>query len=107
MIKKVLKVIGILLLVLIIAAFAIPYFFKDRIVETVKSDINKNINATVEFADVNLSLFKSFPDFNFSLDQLSITGINEFEGYKLIEAENIELSLDLMSVIQLRPSLLK
>ncbi len=99
MIKKALKAIGILLLVLIIAAIAIPYFFKDRIVEAVKNDINKNINAKVEFADVSLSLFKSFPDFNFTLDQLSLTGINDFEGYKLIEAETIELSLDLMSVI--------
>ncbi len=99
MIKKVLKVIGFLLLVLIIAAVAIPYFFKDRIVEVVKTEINNNVNAKVDFEDVNLSLFKSFPDFNFSLDQLSITGINEFEGYKLIETDNIELSLDLMSVI--------
>lgn len=99
MIKKILKIVGILLLVLIIAAVAAPYLFKDQIVEAVKADINKNINAKVEFADVNLSLFKSFPDFNFSLDELSVTGINEFEGYKLIEAENIELSLDLMSVI--------
>ena len=96
---KAIKIVGILLLVLIIAAIAIPYLFKDQIVEAVKTDINKNINAKVEFADVSLSLFKSFPDFNFSLDQLSIMGINEFEDYKLIEAENIELSLDLMSVI--------
>jgi hypothetical protein len=99
MIKKAFKIIGILLLVLIIAAIAIPYFFKDRIVEAVKTEINNNLNAKVEFADVQLSLFKSFPDFNFTLDQLSITGIEEFEGYKLIEAETIEISLDLMSVI--------
>jgi hypothetical protein len=98
MIKKAIKIIGILLLFLIVAAAAIPYFFKDRIVEAVKADINKNINAKVDFSDVSLTLFKSFPDFNFSLDKLSITGINEFEGYKFIEAENIELSLDFMSV---------
>ncbi len=100
MIKKALKIVGILLLLLIVAAIAIPYFFKDRIVEAVKTDINKSINAKVDFADVSLSLFKSFPDFYFSLDQLSITGINEFEGYKLMEANRIELSLDLMSVIR-------
>jgi len=99
MIKKVLKFIGILLLIIIIAAVAIPYFFKDEIVEAVKKDINKNFNAVVEFEDVNLSLFKSFPDFNFALEKLSITGINEFEGFKLMEADNIEFSLDLMSVI--------
>ncbi|MFT4533380.1 MAG: hypothetical protein ACJA1A_001770 [Saprospiraceae bacterium] len=98
MIKKVLKIIGFLFFSLIIAAAAVPYFFKDRIVEAVKVDINKNFNAKVDFDDVSLSLFKSFPDFNFSLDQLSITGINEFEGYKLLDAKKVELSLDLMSV---------
>ncbi|MDF1697017.1 MAG: AsmA-like C-terminal region-containing protein [Saprospiraceae bacterium] len=99
MIKKVLKITGLLLLALLIAVLAIPYFFKDRIVETVKTEINKNINAKVEFTDVNLSLVKSFPDFNFTLDQLSVTGIDEFENDTLIEAETIELSLDLMSVL--------
>lgn len=99
MIKKALKIFGILFLLLIVAAIAIPYFFKDQIVAAVKEDINKSLNAKVDFADVNLSLFKSFPDFNFSLDQLSITGIDEFENYPLVKADNIEFSLDLMSVI--------
>ena len=99
MIKKVLKIIGIILLLIIVAVAASPYLFKDQIVEAVKTDINKNLNAKVEFADVNLSLFNNFPDFNFTLDQLSITGIDEFEDYRLMEAEAIELSLDLMSVI--------
>ncbi len=99
MIKKALKVLGVLLILVVIAAIAIPYFFKDQIVEAITQDLNKNINAKVDFADVNLSLFKNFPHFSFSLDQLSITGVDEFEGYKLIEAENIALSLNLMSVI--------
>lgn len=99
MIKKAFKIVGISLLILLIAAVAIPYFFKDQIVEAIKEDINKSINAKVDFADVNLSLFKSFPDFNFELEELSVTGINEFEGYSLVKADNIELSLDLMSVI--------
>lgn len=99
MIKKTIKVIGALLLVLIIAAIAIPYFFKDQIVQAVKNDINKGVNAKVDFNDVSLSLFKSFPDLYFRIDQLSITGINEFEGYKLMDAERIKMSLDIMSVI--------
>jgi len=99
MIKKLLKFFGILLLVIIIAAIAVPYFFKDKIVEAVKEDINKSINAKVDFTDVSLSLFKSFPDFNFELDELSVTGIDAFEGYPLVKANQIEFSLDLMSVI--------
>jgi AsmA-like protein len=99
MIKKALKVIGILFILIIVAAIAIPYFFKDQIVAAVKEDINKSLNAKVDFEDVNLSLFKSFPDFNFSLDQLSVVGIDEFENYPLVKADNIEFSLDIMSVI--------
>lgn len=98
MIKKALKVIGIILFSLIIAIAAIPYLFKDKIVEAVKTDISKNLNAKIDFDGVSLSLFKTFPDFNFSLSQLLITGINEFEGYKLLEADYIEFSLDLLSV---------
>lgn len=31
MVKKVLKIVGVILLLLVVSAFAIPYFFKDQI----------------------------------------------------------------------------
>jgi hypothetical protein len=99
MIKKAFKIIGILLLVVVITAIAVPYFFKDKIVASVKEEINKNVNAQVDFGDVSLSLLRSFPDFNFSIDDLSITGIETFEGVNLVSADNVNFSLDLMSVI--------
>lgn len=99
MIKKAFKILIFLFLVLIIAAVAIPYFYKDEIVENVKSEINKNLDATVDFEDVSLSLFKSFPDFNFGLEDLSVVGIDVFNGYNLLKAKNINISFDFMSVI--------
>ncbi len=86
--------------VIILAAIAIPYFFKDQIVEKIKEDINKTVNAKVDFKDVNLSLFRSFPDFSFQLSGLEITGVDEFENLKLVAADNIDFTLDLMSVIK-------
>jgi len=71
-ISKILKGFFLLLLLLIIAAVAIPYFFKDQIVERIKTDINKNLDATVDFTDVDLSLLRSFPDFNFSMSNLIV-----------------------------------
>ncbi len=100
MIKKALKAFGILLLTLIIAVIAIPIFFKDEIIAAIKTEVNKSINATVDFDDVHLSLIRSFPDFNLRLDQLSVTGVDDFEGLRLLEAEDLELSMDLMSVIK-------
>ena len=99
MIKKAFKFIGILFVIIILAAIAVPYLFKDKIIEAVKSEINQNVNAKVEFDDVSLSLLKSFPNFNFSLDELSIIGTEKFESQKLLNAQNIEFSIDFMSVV--------
>ena len=99
LLKRTLRIGGILILLLIIAMVAIPYFFKDQIVDYVKTDINKSLNATVDFQDVSLSLFRSFPDFSFELDQLSVIGKDDFEGFPLVKADQVNFTLDLMSVI--------
>lgn len=98
--SKILKGLFLFLLLLIIAAVAIPYFFKDQIVERIKIDINKSIDATVDFKEVNLSLFRSFPDFNFSMSDFTVTGNAPFEGVQLANVGEIELDLNLMSVFK-------
>lgn len=98
-VKRIALGLFIILLLVIAAAIAIPYFYKDEIVAYVKEDINKQINAKVDFKDVSLSLFRNFPDFSLGLAQLSVDGIQEFEGTRLLEVENFGLTLDLWSVI--------
>ncbi len=98
-ISKILKGFFLLLLLLIIAAVAIPYFFKDQIVERIKTDINKNLDATVDFTDVDLSLLRSFPDFNFSMSNFNLTGNAPFKDLELANVKDMELDLNLMSVI--------
>ena len=44
------------LFLFIIAGVALTYFYKDEIVAKVKTDINKNFNAVVDFGHVDLSL---------------------------------------------------
>ncbi len=98
--KRFILVILVLLVIVIGALFAIPYFFKDELLEATKKTINEQINAKVDFSDVNLSLFRSFPDFNFRLDSLQVVGLETFEGVKLASIQELELSFDLMSVIK-------
>ncbi len=97
--KKLLIGFGIFFLVLLGAIIAIPYFFKGELLELAKTEINKNVDAKVDFKDVNLSLIKSFPDFTFSLEELDIAGVERFEGVPLAKMERLDLTLDLMSVI--------
>lgn len=88
-----------LVVLLIAGGFVLSYFYKDEIVAKVKSDINKNFEATIDFGDVDLSFLRSFPDFNLQLKDLNIKGKDAFEGVTLVDAKNIELDLNVMSVI--------
>ena len=45
--KKFFKYTGIVLLILVVLAFLIPVLFKNKILTLVKTEINKNIEATV------------------------------------------------------------
>jgi len=98
--KLTLKIIGILLVIIIALMVAIPYFFRDQIAETVKGEINKNLNARVDFEDFSLSLFKSFPDFNFELEGLIIINNEPFAGDTLAYVPSFNLTLGLMSVFK-------
>jgi hypothetical protein len=97
-IRKGLKLTGIALVLLIAAAVAIPYFFKDKIIAKVKEAINKELTAKVDFKDVDISLLRSFPKISVGLTDLDVTGAGVFEGIKLIHTENLELALDFWSV---------
>ncbi len=98
--KKILIILGVLLVLLIGAAAAIPYFFKDELVAMARAEANKAVDAEVDFSDVDLSLFRSFPDFSLRIDSLSVVGKGAFEGIPLAAADYAALTLDLMSVIR-------
>ncbi len=97
--KALLKVLGGLIVLIIIALITVPIIFKDDIVKLVKTETNKAVNAKVEFGDFELSLIKSFPNFFFAIEDISVTGIDDFEGVKLAEIKELDLTIDLMSVI--------
>ncbi len=96
--KRVLKWTFYTLLVFIVLAIAIPYFFKDQILEQVKKEMNKRLNATVDFGEVGLSLIWTFPDFNLSIDNITVTGKEEFAGLKLVDIGKLHVGLNLWSV---------
>lgn len=90
----------IVLALLIGAAIAIPYFFKDEMIAKVEEEANNNLNAKLSFEDVGLSLFRSFPDFSLRLEGLEVMGVDEFEGLRLAGIKNFDVTLDVMSVIK-------
>ena len=98
MIKKILKIIGIVLLVLIIAAFTIPYLFKDQIKAKITKAINEKVDAKVAFKDADLSLFKSFPQATIAIEKLSIINKAPFEGDTLVAFDELNLKMSVMEL---------
>lgn len=100
MVKKILKITGIVLLVLIASAFAIPYLFQDQIKAKIAKSINENIDAKVAFKDADLSLFKSFPKATISIEKLSIINKAPFEGDTLVAFDELNLKMSVMELFK-------
>ncbi|MEQ9186702.1 MAG: AsmA-like C-terminal region-containing protein [Cryomorphaceae bacterium] len=99
MFKKIMIVFILLLVVVIGAAVVLPVVFKDDLVALVKTQANENVNARIDFGEFDLSLLKSFPDFTLSIHDVVIENEGDFEGVTLARIGVLEISLDLMSVI--------
>ncbi len=97
--KTLLKILAVLLVIIVALLFILPMAYKSEIVSLTKIELNKNVNATIDFEDVDLSLFKSFPNFNISIYNFNIVGKDEFQKDTLIDIERISLTIDIFSVI--------
>ena len=99
LIKRLLKWTGITFLVLIILIILLPVLFKDQIVQFIKDEANASLNAELNFGKVDLSLLSTFPKFSLEINDLTLTGIDEFEGIELVDIKQTNLKLNLWSVI--------
>ena len=90
--KKIFKIVGITLIVLIVALIAAPFLFKSQLEDLLKRSINENINATVAWEDFDLTLFSSFPDAAVQVKNFSIVNKEPFAGDTLASGELLQLS---------------
>ncbi|MCR9227992.1 MAG: AsmA family protein [Flavobacteriaceae bacterium] len=98
--KKVLKITGITLLVLLAIIIAVPLFLQGKIEDIIKTKVNNSINATLDFEDADLSLLKSFPYANVGLTNLSLVNKAPFEGDTLFASSEIELSMSIKELFK-------
>lgn len=96
--RRILKWFGIILLVLLVLIIAIPFIFKDKIIKIAVAEAEKSLNAKLHLGDVDLSVFKSFPDVSVTVDSLSIANIAPFEGDTLISTKQFRADINLMSL---------
>lgn len=99
--KKLLKFILYFVLFVLIVLFTAPVLFKGKIIKIAKDQINNSINAKAEFKDLNLSFFKNFPYLNAGIKDLTVTGIDDFEGDTLIHIGSIDIAIEVISAIKM------
>jgi hypothetical protein len=98
--KKFLKIflavfIGILLLLIVL-----PFFFVGKIERKMKDEINKQVNATVGWDKISLSLIRSFPDVTLGIEKLYVVGKKQFEKDTLVAMDQFSLTLDVIQAIK-------
>ncbi|MEW7293135.1 AsmA family protein [Aquimarina sp. 2304DJ70-9] len=93
--KKALKILAIVLLLFIIGIVSIPFLFKGTIQDKVRYLVNEHVNAKVDFADIDISLIRSFPKASVIIDELSILNYAPFEGDTLAYSKRIALDMSI------------
>lgn len=96
--KKGLAIVGVILVVIIVAMIAIPFFFKDKIKAVVLNAANEQLNAKVDIEDFGLNLFSNFPNATLSLKNTTVVGIDDFASDTLLQAETASVTIDLSSL---------
>lgn len=97
-IKRLLAAIGILFVLLILAAILIPILFKDKIEKAVKEQVNANLNATVDWGDWDLTILSSFPNAGFEVKNVKVCNVAPFEGICLADIGELKATVGLFSL---------
>lgn len=77
--------------------FLSGFLFRGKIVSLVKAEINKNIDAKVDFKKVDISFFRHFPKVSIGLNDLEVTGAGYFQKDTLLFAKRLDATVDIMS----------
>ncbi len=100
MLKKVLKISAIVIVVFVVALFALPFLFKDQIKAKIVEAINESVDAKVSFADADLSLFKNFPNATVGIEKLVIINKAPFEGETLVSLGELNLKMSVKELFK-------
>ena len=98
--KKAFKIIGIIFGIVIVLLLLSPFIFKGSLEKILKRTINENLNATVAWEDLDLSLFSSFPDAALQLNNFSIVNKAPFDGDTLASGKTIQLEMGIMQLFK-------
>lgn len=96
--KRILITVGLLIVLILAAAVILPIVFKDKIEAAVKDEVNKNINATVDWGEWDITLLKHFPNLTVEIADVKVSNVAPFEGIDLARIGSLTATIDLFSL---------
>ena len=98
--KKIYKIVLGIVVFFFILLVSIPLLFQDKVMNLVKTTVNNNVNAKVDFSDSSLSLLRNFPNASVQLSNLTVINNAPFEGDTLVYAKEVNLALKLTELFK-------
>ncbi len=96
--KKIVKIAGIVLAVVLAILIVAPMAFKGKIGGIVKTEANKMLDARLDFDKLDISLLRHFPHASLDLKGLTLVGVGRFEGDTIVAADRISVVVNVMSL---------
>lgn len=96
--KKVLKIVGGILLALLLLSLILPFAFKGKIKDLALQEANKQLEADIYMEDFSLSFFKNFPHASVTIENFGVVGRNEFKGDTLANVGDLTVVVNIASL---------
>ncbi|MBL7855054.1 MAG: hypothetical protein JNL17_11690 [Cyclobacteriaceae bacterium] len=100
-VKRIGIAVGVVLILIVAAAFIIPVVFKDDIKRALDKALAENVNADVviDLDKFSLSVFRNFPNITAEIREIGVFNRAPFEGVPLFVANRFDVEVNLMDVL--------
>jgi hypothetical protein len=87
--------------VLIAAAVALPFIFKDQIAERIDKEIAESVKAHVyyDLNNISLTIFKRFPHISATIKEFGVVGNPPFQYDTLVHVDMLQVDFNLRSIL--------
>ncbi|HEX7940227.1 MAG TPA: AsmA family protein, partial [Gemmatimonadaceae bacterium] len=96
---RIMAAVAALIALVLVLLIALPLLFRDRIAQRVKVEVNRSVDAKVDWRDAGLTFFRNFPNLTLTLDDLTTVGTGRFRNDTLAAVRHLRVVLDLASVL--------
>ena len=98
--KKILKITGIVLGMVLLLLLLAPMLFKGTLEDLLKKHINENLDAKVAWEEMDLSFFRSFPDVAVVIKNFSVVTNYPFQGDTLASGASLKLEMGITQLFR-------